>query len=156
MKKKKCFGKVGLVCMTKINWFEFNIDSFLWVFIILNIVNVIIQTIKSLVTIKGTKMSASSVNAIAYGLYVIVVVFMNADGLGLCWKAVITGVANFLGVYIVKFFEEKARKDKLWKIEATIHNAYEESICNDLEKANLKHNYIQNIGKYTIVNILSF
>lgn len=135
------------------NWFEFNLNSFLWVFIILNVVNVILQTVKSLITIKGSKMSAASVNAVTYGLYTIVVVYMSAEGLGLFWKAIIIGLANFMGVFVVKWLEEKTRKDKLWKIEATVYEAYEESICADLKQANLKHNYIKNIGKYTIVNI---
>ena len=37
-------------------------------FIILNIVNVIIQTVKSIATIKCGKGCAAAVNAIAYGL----------------------------------------------------------------------------------------
>ena len=61
------------------NWFEFELSTFLWVFIALNVINVIIQTVKSIVTINGSKWSASIINAVAYGIYTIVVVFMNAD-----------------------------------------------------------------------------
>jgi uncharacterized protein YebE (UPF0316 family) len=135
------------------NWFEFNFNSFLFAFVVLNIVNVILQTVKSLVTIKGTKTSAATVNAIAYGLYVVVVVYMNTDGLGLFWKGVITGAVNFLGVFIVKWFEEKIRKDKLWKVEATVYEPYTESLHEDLKKASLPHSYIENVGKYTVFNI---
>ena len=39
------------------NWFGFELSAFLWVFIILNIVNVVIQTVKSIVTISGGKVS---------------------------------------------------------------------------------------------------
>ena len=89
------------------NWFGFELSAFLWVFIILNVVNVVIQTVKSIVTISGGKISASVVNAVAYGLYTVVVVYMNADGLGLFWKALIIGLANLVGVYVVKLIEEK-------------------------------------------------
>ena len=46
------------------------------IFILLNIANVIIQTVKSIATIKCGKGLASVINAIAYGLYTVVVVYM--------------------------------------------------------------------------------
>ena len=48
-------------------------------FVILNIVNVIIQTVKSLATVKCGKTVASIVNAVAYGLYTVVVVYTVCD-----------------------------------------------------------------------------
>ena len=49
------------------------------IFIALNIVNVIIQTVKSLATVKCGKTVAALVNAIAYGLYTVVVVYIVCD-----------------------------------------------------------------------------
>lgn len=89
------------------------------IFIVLNVINVIIQTVKSLATVKCGKTVAAIVNAAAYGLYTVVVVYMMCD-LPLWAKALIVGLANLVGVYVVKLFEEKARKDKLWKVEATV------------------------------------
>lgn len=136
------------------NWFGFELSAFLWVFIILNIVNVVIQTVKSIVTISGGKVSASVVNAVAYGLYTVVVVYMNADGLGLFWKALIIGLANLVGVYVVKLIEEKSRKDKLWEIRATL--PHDEYTINQLkiwgELNHIPYNYID-INKYYVVNI---
>ena len=80
-------------------------------FVILNIINVIIQTIKSLATVKCGKIVASIVNAVAYGLYTVVVVYTVCD-LPLWLKVVVVGVANLIGVYVVKLIEEKSRKDK--------------------------------------------
>ena len=85
-------------------------------FIILSIANVIIQTIKSLATVKCGKGVASIVNAVAYGLYTVVIVYTNAD-FPLWEKVVITAIVNLIGVYIVKYFEEKMRKDRLWKVD---------------------------------------
>ena len=135
------------------NWCEFELNSFLAVFIVLNIVNVVIQTAKSIITINGTKWSASIVNAVAYGLYTIVVVFMTAEGLGLFWKAIIIGLANLVGVYVVKVIEEKGRKDKLWKIEATfIHDADLLNVLKVWAGTNgISYNYID-IEKYYVVN----
>ena len=102
------------------NWFEFSFDAFLIVFIVLNVINVILQTIKSIATVLCGKWIAAIVNAVTFGFYTIVVVFMTADGLGLLWKALIIGIANLIGVYAVKYFEEKNRKDRLWKVESTV------------------------------------
>lgn len=137
--------------MENLNWFGFDFNTFLWVFIILNVVNVVIQTYKSIITINGSKMGAAIVNAITYAVYTIVVVFMTADGLGLVWKALIIGVANFFGVYVVKMLEEKARKDKLWKIEATVKNAHTKSLDERLEILHIPHRYIE-VGGHTIFN----
>lgn len=120
-------------------------------FVILNIVNVIIQTVKSLATVKCGKTVASIVNAVAYGLYTVVVVYTVCD-LPLWLKVVVVGVANLIGVYVVKLIEEKSRKDKLWKVECTVpqENAYYLAI--EL-KNQVPFNYIENVGKYAIFNI---
>lgn len=95
-------------------------------FILLNIANVIIQTIKSIATVKCGKAAAAIINAIAYGLYTVVTVYMLCE-LPLFWKAGIVALCNLVGVYIVKLGEEKARKDKLWKVEMAVpigHNPH--------------------------------
>lgn len=120
-------------------------------FIILNAVNVIIQTVKSLCTIKGGKFVAATANAIAYGLYTVVVIYMVCE-LPLFWKVVIVGACNFIGVWLVKFCEEKARKDKLWKVEATVPANEDWKVMVGLFKdAEIPCNYID-IGKYILVN----
>ena len=135
------------------NWFEFSLSGFLAVFIVLNVLNVVIQTIKSIATIKCGAWAAASINALAYGLYTIVVVYMNADGLGLMWKAVIIGLANLLGVYVVKIIERKSRKNKLWKVEATVYRGWTTMLHQALVQAEISHNYLENVGKYTLFNV---
>jgi hypothetical protein len=95
---------------------------------------------------------AAIVNAIAYGLYTVVVVYTVCD-LPLWLKVIVVGAANLIGVYIVKYFEEKGRKDKLWKVEATVSAQYVERLHNELSAVKLSHNYIDNIGKYVIFNV---
>ena len=121
-------------------------------FIVMNVLNVIIQTVKSICTIKCGKAVAAIVNAVAYGLYTYIVVLTMCD-LPLLAKCLIVAGCNFVGVWVVKFVEEKARKDKLWKVEATVYNAYAESVIGDLQKAGMPFNYIEGVGKYTVFNI---
>lgn len=120
------------------------------IFIALNIVNVIIQTVKSIATIKCGKGMASVVNAIAYGLYTVVVVYTVCD-LPLWLKVVVVGACNLVGVFCVKWGEEKARKDKLWKVEATVKPCEFEAIKTYCEVADLPFSYID-IDKYILFN----
>ena len=121
-------------------------------FILLNVANVIIQTVKSIATIKCGKAAAALVNAIAYGLYTIVIVYTNCE-LNLWVKVAVVGVANLIGVYIVKYFEERSRKDRLWKVEATVLRTYLDPLHADLVQEGVSHNYIDNVGKYVLFNI---
>lgn len=124
------------------------------IFIVFNALNVIIQTVKSIATIKCGKTVAALINAIAYGLYTYIVVLTVCD-LPLWQKMLIVATCNFVGVFIVKWVEEKARKDKLWKIEATILNQGIAPECDDciieLKKSNISFNYVD-IEKYILIN----
>lgn len=121
--------------------------NLLLLFIVLNILNVIIQTVKSICTVKCGKGVAALVNAVAYGLYTIVTIYMLCD-LDLYLKAGIVALCNLVGVYVVKLIEEKARKDKLWKIEATFDKEYLDTIHNSV---GISHSYID-IGSKVIFN----
>lgn len=136
----------------ELNWFGFEFSTFLWVFVVLNVVNVVIQTVKSIVTVNGGKMSAAIINAVTYAIYTVVVVFMTAEGLGILWKAVIIGIANFGGVYVVKLIEEKSRKDKLWKVEATVPREVALDLVSKLKANDLPYNYVD-INKYYLFNV---
>lgn len=124
----------------------------LWLFIVLNVLNVIIQTVKSIATIKCGKWMASVVNAVAYGLYTIVVVYTVCD-LNLWLKVGVVAVANLIGVFFVKLFEEKARKDKLWKVEATVTPSDVGDVQLELDKLNISHNCFRTSGEYRVFNI---
>ena len=120
-------------------------------FIVMNIINVVIQTIKSIATIKCGKIAAALVNALAYGLYTYIIVLTNCD-LPLLAKCLIVASANFVGVWVVKYFEEKARKDKLWKVEATVLPSKAEWLISRLTEQRIPFNYID-VEKYVIFNI---
>ena len=124
--------------------------NLLLLFIVLNIVNVVLQTVKSICTIKCGKVGASLVNALAYGLYTVVIVYMMCD-LPLLVKAGIVALCNLVGVFVVKFAEEKARKDKLWKVEATIPVFNGPDLKENAKTAGLSFNYIE-AGKYWVFN----
>lgn len=113
-------------------------------------VNVILSTIKSILTVNGGKVSASLINAITYGFYSYVIVLTSADGMPIWLKMAITAICNFVGVYFVKWIEEKARKDKLWKVELTVPTKYTTTIDFDLH--DVPHSYIELSDKHTLFN----
>ena len=124
--------------------------NLLFIFIGLSIINVVFSTIKSITTIKSSPLVASLVSAVYYGLYTVVLIYTVSD-FPLWQKVLITAICNFVGVFIVKWIEAKRRKDRLWEVRATIPAEYTDTLHEALSL--IPHNYITNIGKYTIFNI---
>lgn len=128
-------------------------NNLLVTFIVLNIINVILQTVKSLCTVKCGKAAAATVNAIAYGLYTVVIIYTVCD-LPLITKAIVVALCNLVGVYIVKLLEEKTKKDKLWEIKTTFKYRHTNEVIDFLNSANIPYNYfIDETEKYTVFNI---
>jgi general stress protein 26 len=123
-----------------------------WLFVILNVVNVIIQTVKSIATIRCGKWAAALINAIAYGLYTVVVVYTVCD-LNLWVKVAVVAIANLIGVYVVKLLEEKARKDKLWEVRATVKPSQVGALAEKLDSAKISYNCLKTSGDYRVFNI---
>lgn len=111
-------------------------------FIVLNVLNVIIQTVKSIATIKCGKTVAAIVNAVAYGLYTVVIVYTVAD-IALWVKVAVVAIANLIGVFIVKLLEEKSRKDKLWKIEVSILDTDTNAFTNELTQKDIPFSVVK-------------
>lgn len=120
----------------------------LLLFILLNVVNVILQTAKSIATVKCGKVVASLVNAVAYGLYTVVIVYTNCD-LPLWEKCLVVALANLVGVFVVKYFEEKLTKDKLWKVDFTILKDNFKIVEDTLKELGIPY-YYNEYGKHTM------
>lgn len=132
--------------------------TLLVLFIVLNALNVVIQTVKSLCTVKCGKTIAAVVNALAYGLYTVVLVYMQCD-LSTIAKAFIVGGCNLVGVYVVKVIEEKIQKAKLWKIELTIENDNSKLIqlIGNLDGRDIPFNYsTTDNNKWVVFNIFCY
>ena len=117
-------------------------------FVIFNILNVIIQTVKSIATIKCNKWVASLVNAVAYGLYTYIVVLTVCE-LSLWVKMLVVALANLVGVFVVKLIEEKSRKDKLWLVKITIPKEHFEKAKYWLKTWEIPYSYVD-IEKYVV------
>lgn len=92
-------------------------------FTALTILNTILQTIKSLCTVRCPSIVSAITNSITYSVYTFVIFFTTADGMPLWMKAAITAVANFFGVYVANFlFDKIFTKIVRWKVEVSVSN----------------------------------
>lgn len=126
--------------------------NLLILFIVLNIANVILQTAKSICTVKCGKLVAAIANAIAYGLYTVVIVYTICN-LPLWEKILVVAIANFIGVYVVKMIEQKLEKEKLWKVELAVPAASHDAqdIHHILELREIPNNWTT-LGSWNIFN----
>ena len=91
---------------------------FILLFFVCQLINVILSTIKSVITIKGTKLLASVFSAINYGFNTFIIKAI-AD-VELYIAVIVSMVCNLIGVYIGLLITEKMRKEQLWKITVTV------------------------------------
>lgn len=131
-----------------------NFWQFMGVYLILQIVYVVLNTVTNIAKIKCTKLIASICSAVCYGFYVIVVVATASD-YNIWVKMLLTAVTNLVGVYLGMYIMEKMRKDRLWKIEATVTDGRWEELTLALSAQNISHNYIMLNDKLVVFNIYS-
>lgn len=98
--------------------------QFLLLYLVLQIVYVVLNTITNIAKIKCSKIVASATSAVCYGFYVVVVV-ATACNQPIWVKMILTALTNLVGVYIGMWVMEKLRKDKLWKVEITVTDEIE-------------------------------
>ena len=91
----------------------------LTLFVVLTIINVILNTARTIITVKGGMFWSSFISALAFGFYVAVIVWTMCD-LPLWVKVAVTALANFIGTYFVKYIEMKMRKDRLWLVDVVL------------------------------------
>lgn len=111
-----------------------------WQFVVLNFVNVLINTARSLTTVKGGKWIASLMNAICYGYYTVIIVITATYEIPLVLKIIAVAIVNFIGVFTIKFCEEKIQKEKLWVYNIIgINTEIEEKIRTFLDNTSVKY-----------------
>lgn len=121
------------------------------IFAIATIVNVTLSTIRSLCTINGGKWLSAITNAICYGFYPLIVMLTAKGTVGIIINMCITAIANFVCVWLIKYVEEKARKDKLWKVEMAIPNESRDLVIDMLKRKKIPYNYVE-VGSWTMFN----
>lgn len=118
------------------------------IFFICSLVNVMLSTCKTVLTVKASKSVATVINACTYGFYAIVV--KQLASFDLIYTVSVTIITNIIGVYISLWILEKFARDKLWKFEVTIPTEYAETVDKVLN--HIPHSYIRLSDKHTLFN----
>ena len=104
------------------------------IFTVCSLVNVILSTMKTILTVRSTKIVASIVNAVTYGFYAIVV--KQLASLDLTVTVIVTIATNLIGVYLSMWLMDKMKKDCLWKISVTTKD---KSIVKKIENFDIEY-----------------
>ena len=135
------------------------------IFAICSLINVILSTLKTLIMVNAGRYSAIIINAVCYGFYTFVV--KQLAEVDYATAVIVTILANIVGVWVSYKIMELFKKDKLWRITATLKNKkeYEECIENltkynigfvSIDKTHSLDIYSYNQAESTIIkNILS-
>lgn len=109
--------------------------SNLLLFFALSLINVILSTVKSILTIKASNFVASLINAISYAFNAIVI--KQLVGFDTTTTIAVVIITNFVGVWFSKWLLEKCRKDSLWKIEVTVDDSQSGKLSCMLDLKNI-------------------
>ncbi len=124
-------------------------------FIILQVINVILSTIKSIVMIKGSKWGAIIANTIYFGVYTAVLKQISAID-NLLVLVIITMLANFFGTWVGIIITDKLRKADLWIIKTVIRIGYVKEYKKALNDVGIKYiSYQTTWDEYTAIDIFS-
>lgn len=123
-------------------------------FIVLQLLNVILHTVRSILTVKGSKLVASISSAVAYGLYSVVTVIM-VQNIDLWLVVVVTVVTNLIGTYFSKWLLERLKKDDLWEVVATVSNLDADRLKHKLKDNQIECYYVVLDNGTAIVHIYS-
>ena len=104
------------------------------IFTVCSLVNVILSTMKTILTVRSTKVVASVINAVTYGFYAIVV--KQLASLDLTVTVIVTIATNLIGVYLSMWIMDKMKKDCLWKISVTTKD---KSIVKKIENFDIEY-----------------
>ena len=119
------------------------------IFAIATIINVTLSTIRSICTIKCGKWLSAVSNAVCYGFYPLIVMLTAQGTVGIIVNMGITAIANFICVWLIKYVEEKSRKDKMWRVDLAIPTEERDFAHRKLK--DIPHNYIE-CGSWTMFN----
>lgn len=124
-------------------------------FVIATLINVILSTLKSVITVKGGRVVASVTNAIAYGFNTICIKSIADVEL---WVAIlVTVLSNLIGVYIALTIIKKFEKERLWKITVSVPAENLKGFKTDLIEAKLDFVvYETTYEKYKVVDVFSY
>ena len=119
------------------------------VFCVCSLINVILSTLKTLIMVNAGEKMSILINAICYGFYTLVVKQLGA--VDYITAVVVTILANIVGVWISYRIMDLFKKDKLWRITATLKTKKEFKECIEkLTKYNIGYTPVKDTNSLDI------
>ena len=116
---------------------ELTIGWYIVLFVVCQLINVALNTAKTIIMHKEEKVSSSIINAVTYGFYAIIVV-MTASALPLWITIVITFITNLIGVYGSMWLLDKWKKEEIIRVFddrfVIVFNQFKENIKSPILK----------------------
>lgn len=124
------------------------------IFISIQMLNVIISTIKSILTVNGSKFTAAAVNAVSYTFANVVTKLLTQQPFEII--ILTTLFTNMIGVYIAKWGMEKMQKERLWTVMATLRGHNRESVESSLQKRSIQYTLLPAENDRWLANIFCY
>lgn len=122
------------------------------IFFVLQLVNVILNTLKTLIMAKTDSKHASAIiNAVTFGFYTAVV--QQVATVDLYITIPVTVITNIIGVYISYWLMNKCKKSSLWRIEIFVKKS---NHMNEIVIALDEHNVENAIVNDRLLNVYSY
>lgn len=123
-------------------------------FIVLQLVNVCVSTVKSIVTVNGTAWTASLWNALSYTISAVATKMITIQS----FEVVIgvTLVTNIIGVYLAKTYLELKRPERLRIINSTVRSDLTETIENSLRKRGIQYTLAVGLNDRYLFSIYAY
>lgn len=128
-------------------------DKSIIIFITIQFVNVLLSTLKSIITVNGSKETAAVINAISYTFGAVITKLITKQNFTVIVG--ITFISNLVGVYLAKIIVEKTKKERLWTITATVRGASKDFVENSLKFRGVQYTLIPCANDRYLFNIYS-
>lgn len=92
------------------------------IFATLQLINVILSTVRSVATIRSSRWVAALLSAIYFGFYTVIIIYTVDDSINLWIKVAITATINFIGTYAGRWIADRFAKERMWEIVATVED----------------------------------
>lgn len=111
------------------------------IFILVQFANVLLSTIKSILTVNGGKLSAGFMNAMSYTFGAVVVKLITSQSFEIV--VAVTFLTNIVGVYLAKLFMDKIKPVRLWLMISTVKTVDKDIVEKCLKQRDIKYTLIQ-------------
>ena len=131
-----------------------NIDTGIILFALIQIVNVVLSTVRSILTVNGSKLTASLVSSISYTIGAVTTKLLTEQAFDVV--IIVTFFTNLFGVYLAKLILEKTKKEKIWTVSATLRTENKDEVESELRKRGVQFTLCPAYNDRFLINIFSY